>query len=462
MHVNRFAAPTAVILLAAVIGLLGACGDDDTASTPAPTEIPTSEPGITPGPGVSDSEITIGMTNDLSGEGGTPYAAVTTAMQAYFAALNEEKGGVCGRDLKFIAADDQYTREIAYDETKRLVEDEHALAIVGAQSTEAHKLAAIYLNDPNSNKRHNDGVPDLFLSTGWSGWGDIEKYPWTIGFIPDYLSDGQVIGTYINEHHEGEKVAILYEHSDFGDDYLAGLEETIADAKLLVSKTRYEPPALAAADATPTPEPTSDADSTPAPETDVAALVDAIIESKAEVVVLASSPEVTAEVYRTAAEKDFAPQFILSYVNSPSALAADIGGGTSADHLLDGFAALDGTITTEYLINVVEDDGVPALVEHERIMETYDGPPVTTLSIYGQALAETVVETLARACADLTRTGVLEAAESLSGFEPTLLLPGIQINLSAEDHRAIETLQPVRIEADGNMTHVGDPIAAEG
>jgi branched-chain amino acid transport system substrate-binding protein len=332
-------------------------------------------------------------------------------------------------------------------------------AIVGAQNTEAHKAVADYLNDPNANKRPGDGIPDLFVSTGWSGWGDVEKYPWTIGFIPDYRSDASVIAEYINERHEGKKVAILHEDSDFGGDYVAGLEATIADAKLLVSKVKYAPPA---AGVTPTPADAEATEATGAKGPDVPALVDALIKSKATVVVLASTPDVTAEVYRVAAEKKFAPQYLLSYVNTPSALAAGIGGGNSADDLLAGFEALDGTITTEYLLNLVEDEGHPALVEHMRIMETYDGPPITTLSTYGQALAETVVEALSRACADLSARGVLKAAESLSGFRPSLLLPGIEINLSSEDHRAIQELQPVRIGADGNLTHIGGPIDAEG
>ena len=469
MRVNRSRQLAAALCLCLAVAIIAACGDDSSDGTPTPTGIPTSEPGLTPGPGVTDDEIIIGMTNDLSGEGGTPYAAVTTAMQAYFAALNEEQGGVCGRDLTLVTGDDQYTREIALEETNRLVEDEDALAIVGAQSTEGHKLTAIYLNDPNANNRTDDGIPDLFVSSGWSGWGDIDEYPWTIGFIPDYYSDAEVIATYINERHEGEEVALLYEDSDFGEDYLAGLGAALADDALLVASVPYRP---ADPEATPTPEPSDDPEVTAVPEEtnaspgaepmDIAAAIDALIESDAQVVVVASTPEVTAEVYRIAGEKDFAPQFMLSYVNSPSTLAADIGGGTSADDLLAGFAALDGTVATEYLLNLVEDNADPAIVEHQRLMETYDGPAVTTLSIYGQALAETVVETLSRACANLTTEGVLEAAESLSGFVPSLLQPGIEVNLSDDDHRAIEALQPIRIDADGDLTAIGEPISAEG
>ena len=114
------------------VALAGCGGADDPASTPSlsPTATPTSPPGVTPGPGVSDSEIRLGMTNDLAGEGGTPYAAVTASVQAFFTQVNEEQGGVCGRDVVVITADDRYTPEIALQETKRLVEEEDVLAVI--------------------------------------------------------------------------------------------------------------------------------------------------------------------------------------------------------------------------------------------------------------------------------------------------------------------------------------------
>lgn len=455
-----------LLLCATAVLALAACGDGSApAGSPSPTDPPTLAPGVTPGPGVTDDEIVLGMTNDLSGEGNTPYAAVTSAIVAYFAALNEERGGVCGRDLTLLAADDQYTPEIALKETMRLVEEEEVLAIIGAQSTEAHQLVAPYLQDPDENSRSPDSVPDLFVSTGWSGWGDVEEYPWTIGFIPDYASDGQVIAAYIEEEHPERTIGLLYEDSTFGNDYLDAMRAAIDDDSRLHA-IPYVPPPPEEAGPTGTPTPATDAtagpSASPAPALSAAALVDGLIEADADVVVLASNPDVTAQIYLAAADKDYDPDFIISYVNTPSALAAAVGGGTSADHLLAGFEMLGGTVTTEYMLNLVENEGDPALVEHQRIMETYDGPAVTTLSVYGQALAETVVEALSRACSDLSRQGVLSAAESISGFAPSLLLPGISIRLGPTDHRAIETLQPVRIESDGVLTPLGDPITAEG
>ena len=449
----------AVLVIGAVLFVVAACGSDGDADDPVPTpsetpvEVPTSRPGVTPGPGVTDTQILLGMTNDLSGEGGTPYAAVTSAVQAYFASVSAESDGVCGREVIIVAADDRYTPEIALEETKRLVEEEGVLAMIGAQSTEVHLPVATYLNDPNDDGDSDDGVPDLFLSTGWSGWGDIDRFPWSIGLIPDYESDGAIIATYIKEHLAGLKVGLLYENSDFGRDYLASLERAFAGSEILVATAAYEaPPAVE--EETPSPD---EEESAPV----VGPLVQELIDAGAEVAVLATPPLVSAEVFKIDGVKDSIPQFLLSYVNTPSTLAAEIGGGTEADNLLGGFERLGGSVVTRYMINLFDEDDTFVLNEHRRIMETYDGPSVTTLSLYGQALAETVVETLSRACEQLNREGVLKAAESLVLFRSTVLLPGIKVNLSPQDHRAIETLQPVRIEEDGSLTALGNPISDE-
>lgn len=459
MRINGIYRRAGIFVGALILIAMAACGGGGDATSTS-TPMPTPEPGVTPGPGVTDDEIRLGMTNDLSGAGGTPYAAVTTAVEAYFAFVNEEHDGVCGRELVLLAEDDEYTPEIALEKVTGLVLEGEVLAMIGGQSTEIHLPVARTLNE--------NSIPDLFVSSGWSGWGDVQQFPWTFGLIPDYASDGEVIATYINREHRGEDVAVLYEDSAFGRDYLSAIRQAISDRALIAAEVAYQPPDASLSGETPAPaedgeggEQTDDGEGE-GQEFDPGGLVDALVESGAEVVVLASTPDVTAKVFQAADEVDFNPQFILSYVNTPSTVAATIGGGTSADDLLSGFQALSGTVTTEYLVSLIEDEGLPALVEHERVMSTYNGPTTTTLSIYGQTLGETIVEALSLACSTLTREGVRDAAESLSGFSPSLLRPGIEINLGPEDHRAIESLQPVRIEADGVLTPAGDPISAEG
>ncbi len=405
--------------------ILAAWGGND--SAPASTSPP---------PSAADSGIRLGMTSDLAGTGKTPYRAITTAMQAYFKKVSEEDHGVCGRALTLLAEDDQYNPQLAMDQTKKLVEQDEVLAMIGGLNTPAQLLVAPYLNDPNGDGNTADGVPDLFLSTGWSGWGDAARFPWTIGYVPDYASDGRALGRYIAQALPDKKVGILYQNDEFGADYLAGVKSGMGRPP--VAEQGYL-------------------------LTDVAvnAQMTAIRDAGAEVVVLASTLPYTAAAYRAAQSLAFRPQFLMSYVNTASALASDLGGGAQPEQLLAGFKELDGTISTVYLMSTVEHESHAAMKEHRRIMETYGGPPVSSLSVYGQSLGELAVETLSRTCSDLSRPGVLRAAESVRGYSSSLMLPGIQVNLGPNQHRAIETLQLVQIKADGSTAKVGGPVSAE-
>jgi branched-chain amino acid transport system substrate-binding protein len=423
------------------LATIGACGDSGADNDPPALEtdrVNVPGRGGPHGPGVTETEIRLGMTNDLSGSGDTPYAVITSAIQAYFAKNSAEDGGVCDRKAVLIAEDDRYTPEAALERTKKLVEQDQVLAMIGGLGTAVHQPVATYLNDPNADGNFDDGVPDLFVSSGWSGWGNTASLPWTIGYIPDYPTDGRVLARYVNDSFGGKKVAVLHHDDPFGGDYVNGFGETIADRAFIVLQQVVDlsPEGL---------------------KSQVVQMRDA----GSEVVLLALTPEATATVYRAADAEGFAPKWLVSYVNSPSALAREIGGGTAAEQLVKGFEELNGTVSTAYLRSAIDEAETPPLLEHRRIMETYGGPVVSTLSVYGQSLAEAVLETLARACETINRQTVRQAAESLQGFSSPLMLERIEINLGPQDHYAIQTLQVVEIQADGTLKELGEPIRAE-
>ncbi len=412
----------------------GCGGDDDSSPTPvSPTPDPTAPPG-TSGPGVTETEIHLDMTSDVAGAGETPYAAVSLAVKAYFQNVNQEESGVCGRQIVLTVEDDEYRAELALARTQKLVTEDGVLAVIGALSTQAHLDVAAYLNDPNGDGDTADGVPDLFVSTGWSGWGDVATYPWTTAFIPDYLSDGRVLAAYIAANLPDRQVGLLYRNDEFGQDYLAAMEEAFGAGDNLFAQPY------------------------PIDDEDVSQEIGAVVDSGAEVIVLASTPSVSANAIVSARGGGFDGQFLLSYVNQPSNLASELGGGLEAEAIIAGFEQLDGVLMTAYLLSAVEDEENAAVVDHVRIMEAYGGPRASNLSIYGQSLAETVVETLERACPDLTRDDVMAAAESLDGFHPSLLLPGIDVVLGKDDHASIQAMQVERINADGTMTSLGEAI----
>jgi branched-chain amino acid transport system substrate-binding protein len=429
------------LLIILVITLAAAAcgeGESERAASPTPTQSASSGRGGAHGPGVTETDIVLGMTNDISGSADTPYSLITKAIVAYFRKVSQENGGVCGRRVLLLAEDDGYTPEGALAKTKKLVEQDHVLAMIGALGTPVHTPVAAYLNDPNGDGNTADGIPDLFVSTGWSGWGDVTKYPWTIGYIPDYLTDARVLARYLNDHLKDKKIGILAQNDQFGNDYLRGVQDAVSNKELVVSSQFVDP----------------------SPES-LKAQVLAIRDRGAEAVVLALPPEVSASVFRIAEAERYTPKWLVSYVNSPSALAREIGGGTLAEQLLKGFEDLNGSISTEYLLSAVDDADAPPMVEHRRIMETFNGPVVSTLSVYGQSLAEAMIETLNRSCESITREGVLHAAESLQHFHSSLMLNGVELNLGPKDHFAIQTLQPVEIQKDGTLKDLGDPVALE-
>ncbi|HWE21449.1 MAG TPA: hypothetical protein VG758_30470, partial [Hyphomicrobiaceae bacterium] len=66
-------------------------------------------------------------------------------------------------------------------------------------------------------------VPQLFVSSGASKWGDPKGHPWTIGYHPDYRTEAIVYAKHILAHVQDAKIAVLMQNDDYGRDYLDGL-----------------------------------------------------------------------------------------------------------------------------------------------------------------------------------------------------------------------------------------------
>jgi branched-chain amino acid transport system substrate-binding protein len=416
-------------LLAAALLLFAACADGEeeapgvtpangTPAGGAPDEVQTDF-------GVTDTEIRLGMTIVQSGNRAAVYAPVAPAMEAYFAKVNEEDGGVCDREIVLLVEDDQYSPAQGLEAARKLIEQDGILAFVGNLGAPPVGGQVDYINEQE--------VPHLWVSTGASKWGDYETWPWTTVFIPDYVSEGRILATYVNENFPDQTAAILHQNDDFGGDGARGFQEVFEGE--VVSVQTYESTA-----------------------TDISSQLATLRAANPDILYLYSTPVFTAQAFAYMQANNWRPQVIQSYVNPASTLATLAGGDAGPEA---GFQAIAGTISTNYLLDPVADAHNPALAEHERIMSEYGGPPVTNLSIYAQALAETAVETLRIACdnGDLTRAGVMRAAESLQGFAPSVILPGITIDTSETDHFAIGALVPTQIEADGTLTPLGDPIS---
>ena len=80
------------------------------------------------------------------------------------------------------------------------------------------------------------------MSTGASFWGTQRAaFPWTVGWQPDYISEGRVYGSGSWPTQPTAKIAVFYQNDDYGKDYLNGLKQGLGSrANLIVSEQSYE------------------------------------------------------------------------------------------------------------------------------------------------------------------------------------------------------------------------------
>src|SRR5262249_51638051 len=155
--------------------------------------------------GVTDTEIKIGNIIPYSGPA-SAYGTIGKTMSAYFRMINDQ-GGVNGRKINFITYDDAYSPPKTVEQARKLVESDEVFLIFASLGTAPNAAIQKYMN--------NKKVPQLFVATGASRWGDPEHFPWTIGWQPNYRAEARVYATYILQHYPNARIGVLFQNDDF-------------------------------------------------------------------------------------------------------------------------------------------------------------------------------------------------------------------------------------------------------
>src|SRR5215472_8551069 len=113
-------------------------------------------------PGVTPTEIKIGNVAPYSGPA-SAYGTIGKSIGAWFKKVNDE-GGINGRKIVYISYDDAYSPPKAVEMARRLVEQDQVLLIFQSLGTPSNSAIQRYMNQQK--------VPQLFVSTGATKWGD--------------------------------------------------------------------------------------------------------------------------------------------------------------------------------------------------------------------------------------------------------------------------------------------------
>ena len=389
------------VLLAVVVG---ACTLSVTAASAAPAGQavqPTGTPAPlrASAPGITRRNVVIGTTLPLSGPASL-YARIGTGMRAYFSYINARRArdgtrGVYGRQIMLNVYDDQYNEALTVQQTRRAVEADRVFAMLGGLGTENQQAVRGYLNQRK--------VPQLYVSTGLSEFGSLHsQYPWTIGWQPDYVQEGILLGRYVRQSLQGAKVAVLRQNDDYGREFLQGFLAGAGQGFVVATETY---PRNGGASVIPGP-------------------VSRLRASGADTLLVIATPTEAVTALVTAWRIGWRPNRL---VNSVAATSTFMGLAQQSAGSAD---AVNGVVTTVYLkdCNSPTYQNDPRMVMYRAIMARYaPGQPATDcLFYYGMAKADHFVQALYRAGRNPTRASMMSATRNLTMPSPWLL-PGARV-----------------------------------
>ncbi|MBN8871481.1 MAG: ABC transporter substrate-binding protein [Rhodospirillales bacterium] len=363
------------------------------------------------GPGVTDTEIKIGQTMPYSGNA-SAYGVAGRTQAAFFRMINDQ-GGINGRKINFISLDDGYSPPKTVELTRQLVERDQVLLMFYSLGTQTNTAIHKYMNQKK--------VPQLFVATGASKWGNPKAYPWTMGWSPDYHTEGAIHARAILEAVPDAKIGILRQNDDMGNDYLDGIKEGLgADGwKRVVADATYE-----------VTDPTVDSQ--------ILQLRNAGVNAFLNV----STPKFAAQAIKKAAEIGWKPKHHLMSVS------ASVGAVLRPA----GFENAQGIVTAQYAKDVSDPAwaNAPDYKEWKAFMDKWNPTinPFEGSSVTGYASAVTLVHVLTQCGDDLTRENVMKQAASMHQLAIPMLLPGIKLNTSPTDYYPIQSVQLARFETD--------------
>ena len=358
---------------------------------------PAQDPGVTP------STVLIGGTVPLTGEAAA-FGSVGPGAKAYFDYVNAS-GGVHGRRISYTFYDDAYNPAQTVQLTRKLVEEDEVFAVFNTVGTSNSLAIREYLNVRK--------VPQLFAADGSQAIGKgFARYPWTMGFLMSYQGEGDVYGTNVAQTRPRARIAVLYENTELGRDMLTGLTRAIAGkGPKIVAKESYE-----------------------FTGSDVTGQIAKLKTSRADTLMIFATPKFFIQAVVSAHKLAWKPRLYIASVS--------IEPGIMAIARVNAPELTKGALSIAFVKNpndpVWRRDKAVAL--YRTIMRRHNpsGRVTDVYNWYGMTVAWTMVETIRKAGPNLTRAGLLRAAQSLNLPRNPFLLPGIRLQTSRTDYRPLE------------------------
>ena len=348
-----------------------------------------ASPSFAAEPGVTDTEVKIGLHTDLSGPLTAWGVQQRAGMQMAFEEVNSA-GGVHGRKIKLIIEDSAYDHKKAVLATQKLLNRDKVFAFVGNLGTPMVVATAPLIV--------RKGRPHLYpFSAARETYEPFHKLKFS-SFTPYYHSTR--LGLRMLAREKGlKKIGILYQDDDYGVNVFKAVEDEIAISDLeLVSTTTYKRGA-----------------------TDFSAQIARMKADGVKLVVLGTIVRETVGAMAAANALDWHP-VVLGALPTYTLETATIGG-----------AAVEGLYSLGQFPIPYADDPDPKVADWAMRFEGKYKMAASAQSVIGYVNAIYFAENLRQAGKDLTANGLVKAIEDMEPWvDPTL--GGAALDFSATDH----------------------------
>ena len=357
--------------------------------------------------GITSDEILIGTWSPLTGPASN-LSTIAKGMEAYFAYVNEEEGGVHGRKLKLLIRDDGYDPTRTPAVVEELVDGDRVFALLGGNGT-ANCLA---VKDYIAIKL----LPWINPGSGARVWtSPMNAYVFST--FPSYVTEGRILSKYVTDELEAEKYGIFYQDDAFGREGQEGVRLGLRRSENEIALA--EPYTVG--------------------NNDLAEVAQKFKDEEIDVIFVWTITEGAAALANAiGALEDYDPQLVATQV--------------LADPVMFELAgeSWDGTIVASSAPETNSDE--PGVVKGRAIIEKYgNGIEFGTYAMWGLARAEVLVEGMRRAGPDMNRLTLILALEGMDNWTDNFL--GTAISFDAENHQGLNSVHLSKAEG-GRLVHL--------
>jgi branched-chain amino acid transport system substrate-binding protein len=343
-------------------------------------------------PGVTAAEVKVGGIFPFSGPASS-IGLVGRGILAYVQSIND-RGGINGRKINYIAYDDAYSPPKAVEHARKLVESDEVAFMFSQLGTPGNSATAKYLI--------SKGVPAIAIVSGSNKFTNVTDFPLTTTSLVSFDTEGKIYAKFLTRILPNAKYAILYQNDDLGKDYVNAFKALLkSDFDKKVVAAGYE-----------INDPTVDSQ------------VVNLKSSGAEALLVAGTPKFAAQAIRKASEIGWKPTILLNYPSS------SVGATLKPAGLDKSTGVIVGTITMDPTDSQWDNNegmkNFRAFIN--KYMSGVDIADTNYLFGYTQGM---LLEHLIKQCGnDLSRENIIKQAKNLRDVVLPTVLPGIKINTS--------------------------------